>query len=154
MNGGRIGPPGGFSGERKRVKFVRTSPTALLGVDISSTAIKLLQLSRTGDRYRVEHYAVEPLPANAVVEKSVVEIDQVADAIRRAVERFPFVPSDPARLEPSSEPAGAVRQRSPTPARPALRKRIPPPIWRGWTRRPRCGSTCSRRWPRPGRPAT
>lgn len=87
MNGGRIGPPGGFSGERKRVKFVRTSPTALLGVDISSTAIKLLQLSRTGDRYRVEHYAVEPLPANAVVEKSVVEIDQVADAIRRAVER-------------------------------------------------------------------
>lgn len=69
------------------MKFVRTSPTALLGVDISSTAIKLLQLSRTGDRYRVEHYAVEPLPANAVVEKSVVEIDQVADAIRRAVER-------------------------------------------------------------------
>ena len=69
------------------MKFVRTSPTALLGVDISSTAIKLLQLSRTGDRYRVEHYAVEPLPANAVVEKSVVEIDQVADAIRRAAER-------------------------------------------------------------------
>ena len=69
------------------MRFVRNSPTALIGVDISSTAVKLLQLSRTGDRYRVEHYAVEPLPPNSVVEKNVVEIDQVADAIRRAVER-------------------------------------------------------------------
>ncbi len=69
------------------MRFVRNSPTALIGVDISSTAVKLLQLSRTGDRYRVEHYAVEPLPPNSVVEKNVVEIDQVAEAIRRAVER-------------------------------------------------------------------
>ena len=69
------------------MRFVRNSPTALIGVDISSTAVKLLQLSRTGDRYRVEHYAVEPLPPNSVVEKNVVEIDQVADAIRRAVDR-------------------------------------------------------------------
>ena len=69
------------------MRFVRNSPTSLIGVDISSTAVKLLQLSRTGDRYRVEHYAVEPLPPNSVVEKNVVEIDQVADAIRRAVER-------------------------------------------------------------------
>lgn len=69
------------------MRFVRNSPTALIGVDISSTAVKLLQLSRTGDRYRVEHYAVEPLPPNSVVEKNVVEIDQVAEAIRRAVDR-------------------------------------------------------------------
>jgi type IV pilus assembly protein PilM len=39
----------------------------LIGVDISSTAVKLLQLSQSGGRYRVEHYAVEPLPPNAVV---------------------------------------------------------------------------------------
>ena len=44
----------------------------LLGIDISSTSVKLLELSRQGDRYRVEAYAVEPLPANAVVEKSAV----------------------------------------------------------------------------------
>ncbi|MGV6851612.1 MAG: pilus assembly protein PilM, partial [bacterium] len=34
----------------------RTPP--LVGLDISSTAVKLLQLSQTGNRYRVEHYAV------------------------------------------------------------------------------------------------
>ena len=69
------------------MRFVRNSQAALIGVDISSTAVKLLQLTRTGDRYRVEQYAVEPLPPNAVVEKSVVEMEQVAEAVRRADQR-------------------------------------------------------------------
>lgn len=59
----------------------------LVGVDISSTAVKLLQLSQSGGRYRVEHYAVEPLPPNAVVEKNIVEVEAVGEAIRRAVQR-------------------------------------------------------------------
>lgn len=61
--------------------------TPLVGVDISSTAVKLLQLSETGGRYRVEHYAVEPLPPNAVVEKNIVEVEAVGEAIKRAVAR-------------------------------------------------------------------
>jgi len=56
-------------------------------VDISSTAVKLLQLSHSGGRYRVEHYAVEPLPPNAVVEKNIVEVEAVGEAIRRALNR-------------------------------------------------------------------
>ena len=60
---------------------------ALIGVDISSTAVKLLQLSQAGGRFRVEHYAVEPLPPNAVVEKNIVEVEAVGDAIRRAMAR-------------------------------------------------------------------
>jgi type IV pilus assembly protein PilM len=59
----------------------------LIGVDISSTAVKLLQLSHSGGRYRVEHYAVEPLPPNAVVEKNIVEVEAVGEAIKRAVAR-------------------------------------------------------------------
>jgi type IV pilus assembly protein PilM len=59
----------------------------LIGVDISSTAVKLLQLTQAGARYRVEHYAVEPLPPNAVVEKNIVEVEAVGDAIRRALAR-------------------------------------------------------------------
>lgn len=58
-----------------------------MGVDISSTAVKLLQLSPSGGRYRVEHYAVEPLPPNAVVEKNIVEVEAVGEAIKRAVQR-------------------------------------------------------------------
>jgi type IV pilus assembly protein PilM len=59
----------------------------LVGVDISSTAVKLLQLSQSGGKYRVEHYAVEPLPPNAVVEKNIVEVEAVGEAIRRALNR-------------------------------------------------------------------
>lgn len=69
------------------MKLVRNTQTALVGVDISSTAVKLLQLSRSGERYRVEHYAVEPLPPNAVVDKSVVEMEAVGEAIKRAFAR-------------------------------------------------------------------
>lgn len=60
---------------------------ALVGIDISSTAVKLLQLSQSGGRYRVEHYVVEPLPPNAVVEKNIEEADAVGEAVLRAVQR-------------------------------------------------------------------
>ena len=59
----------------------------LIGVDISSTAVKLLQLTQSGGKYRVEHYAVEPLPPNAVVEKNIVEVEAVGEAIKRAYSR-------------------------------------------------------------------
>ena len=72
---------------RKIVGIVTKGQPTLVGVDISSTAVKLLQLSRAGDRYRVEHYAVEPLPPNAVVEKNIVEVEAVGEAIKRAVNR-------------------------------------------------------------------
>lgn len=67
--------------------LITKSQPPLVGVDISSTAVKLLQLSRAGNRYRVEHYAVEPLPPNAVVEKNIVEVEAVGEAIRRAMAR-------------------------------------------------------------------
>ena len=57
----------------------------LLGIDISSTSVKLLALSRQGARYRVEAYAVEPLPANAVIEKNIAELDAVGQALSRAL---------------------------------------------------------------------
>ena len=59
----------------------------LLGIDISSTSVKLLELSRTGNRYRVEAYAVEPLPANAVVEKNIAELEGVGQALSRLLNK-------------------------------------------------------------------
>lgn len=66
--------------------FSRKAPP-LLGLDISSTAVKLLELSRSGNRYRVESYAVEPLAPNAVVEKNITDPEAVGETIRRAVKR-------------------------------------------------------------------
>ena len=47
--------------------FLSKKSNLMLGLDISSTSVKLLELSKSNDRYRVEAYAVEPLPPNAVV---------------------------------------------------------------------------------------
>ncbi|QKZ02693.1 MULTISPECIES: pilus assembly protein PilM [Pseudomonas] len=58
---------------------------SLLGIDISSTSVKLLELSRSGNRYKVEAYAVEPLPANAVVEKNIAELEGVGQALARVL---------------------------------------------------------------------
>ena len=56
----------------------------VLGIDISSTAVKLLELSHNGQRYRVEAYSVEPLPVGAVAENNIVELDVVGEAIGKA----------------------------------------------------------------------
>ncbi len=59
----------------------------LVGVDISSTSVKLLELSRTTSGYRIESYAVEPLPANAMNDKSLQDVEAVGEAIKRALKR-------------------------------------------------------------------
>lgn len=65
----------------------RKKSQIMLGIDISSTAVKLLELSKTGGRYRVESYGVEPLPANSVQEKNIADVEGVGDAIGRLVSR-------------------------------------------------------------------
>lgn len=61
--------------------------TPIIGIDISATAIKLLELSRSGGSYRVESYSVEPLPPNSVVDKNITDMDAVGEAIARAVKK-------------------------------------------------------------------
>lgn len=69
------------------LKFLGRKQPTILGLDISTTAVKLLELSKSGDRYRVESYAVEPLPPNSVIEKNISDVDGVGEAIKRAVKR-------------------------------------------------------------------
>ncbi len=59
----------------------------LLGLDISATAVKLLELTRSGDTYRVESYAVEPIPPNSVVDKNIADIRAVGEAISKVVKK-------------------------------------------------------------------
>lgn len=59
----------------------------ILGLDISSSAVKLIELARDGDTWRLECYAAEAVPPTAINEKSIVDIEAVGDSIRRAVKR-------------------------------------------------------------------
>ena len=65
--------------------FGKKKTTPVLGLDISSTTVKLLELSYSGGRYRVESYAVSSLPHDAVIEKNVNDIEGVANAVRSVV---------------------------------------------------------------------
>lgn len=59
----------------------------LLGVDISSTSIKVLELGGTQNRFLVESYAAEPLPPNSVTERNITDVKLVGEAIGRAVKK-------------------------------------------------------------------
>lgn len=59
----------------------------VLGIDVSATAIKLLEIGRNSAGYRVESYAAEPLPANAVVDKNIADVEAVGEAIGKAVKK-------------------------------------------------------------------
>ena len=63
--------------------FGKKKVIPVLGVDISSTSVKLLEISRSGEQYRIESYAVASLPPNSVVEKNIAELEAVAETVRK-----------------------------------------------------------------------
>ena len=68
------------------LRLYRKPNKGLIGVDISSTSVKLLELSvKGGNRYWVESYALVPLPEGSVVEKNILNPEAVADALERAL---------------------------------------------------------------------
>ena len=65
----------------------RRSRRRWLGLDIGSAAVKLVELSRVDEAYRVEAYAVEPTPAGSVVAGNISDARAVGEAIRSACRR-------------------------------------------------------------------
>ena len=65
--------------------FLKRKKPLLLGVDISTAAVKLLELSKAGVRYRVESYAVVPLPQDAVVDKTITKVEVIANTVKAVV---------------------------------------------------------------------
>jgi type IV pilus assembly protein PilM len=66
-----------------------SSARQLVGLDISSSSIKLVELSGGDkDAYKVERYAIEPLPRDAVVDGNIASLEAVSDALKRALRRF------------------------------------------------------------------
>jgi type IV pilus assembly protein PilM len=59
----------------------------LIGLDITTSSVKLIELTESGRSYRVESYAAEPTPPNAINEKAIVDAEAVGEAIRRAIKR-------------------------------------------------------------------
>ena len=63
---------------------------AVLGLDISPTAVKILELRRTNKQLRVQGFAVVPLMSNAIVDNVIKNPQNVISAIKAALEQMPF----------------------------------------------------------------
>lgn len=68
------------------LRLYRKPKKGLIGVDISSTSVKMLELSVKSGRYCVESYALVPLPEGAVVEKNIINPEAVAEALEKALD--------------------------------------------------------------------
>ncbi len=60
----------------------------MIGLDISTSDIKLVELSRSGEKgFKLERCATEPLPKGAVIDGNIENLEQVTDAINRVLKR-------------------------------------------------------------------
>jgi len=59
----------------------------LIGLDITTSSIKLVEFAQSGKGYRAESYAAEPTPPNSINEKAIVDAAAVGEAIKRAAKR-------------------------------------------------------------------
>jgi type IV pilus assembly protein PilM len=70
-------------------RLFRPKSPPLVGADISSSAIKMVEIADAGKgMYRVERYAIEPLPKDAVLEGNINNLDAVSDALKRCHKRL------------------------------------------------------------------
>ena len=84
------------------LRLYRKPSKGLIGVDISSTSVKVLELSVKNNRYWVESYALVPLPEGSVVEKNILNPEAGGDALERAVNLANVQSTDVALAVPTS----------------------------------------------------
>lgn len=71
--------------------FFSTKSSRLLGVDISSSSVKMIELSmvnKAENTLRLERYVIEPMPKEAILDGNINNLERVGDSIRRAWKRM------------------------------------------------------------------
>ena len=62
--------------------FLKSKSPPLIGIDISSSSVKMVELSHVGkgnQLYRMERYVIESMPAEAVTEGNIVYMEVVSE---------------------------------------------------------------------------
>jgi len=70
--------------------FLRAATPPLIGVDISSSSVKMVELSAAPKKggYVVERYAIESLPKDAITDGNINNLDAVAESVQLAWKRL------------------------------------------------------------------
>jgi type IV pilus assembly protein PilM len=62
--------------------------TPLIGIDISSTAVKMVELAGSVEKPELTRYTIEPLPRDAVADGNIANLETVGSAIERALRKL------------------------------------------------------------------
>ena len=70
--------------------FLRASTPPMIGVDISSSSVKMVELSESPKKsgYIVERYAIEMLPKDAVSDGNINNLEAVSETLERTLKRL------------------------------------------------------------------
>lgn len=70
--------------------FLNAKTPPLVGVDISTSAVKVVELSEQPKKkgYEVERYTIEDLPKDAVIDGNINNLDAVSESLTRAMKRM------------------------------------------------------------------
>ena len=74
---------------RLNLDIFKPKTPPLFGMDISSSSVKMVELVDAGKGVpRVERYAIEPLPKDAVVDGNIASLEAVAEAVQKGYKRL------------------------------------------------------------------
>lgn len=77
--------------ENLNLEFFQLKSPRLIGVDISASSVKMVELSmadKVKSIYRVERYSIEPLSAGAMQDGGIVNLEAVSESIERGWRRM------------------------------------------------------------------
>ena len=92
------------------LNFFNSQQRSLLGIDISSTSVKILEISHSSDRYCVEGYAIAALPEGAMDGVLVKDVDVVAGTIKNLLTTTHFTSKHAACAVPESSAISKIIQ--------------------------------------------
>lgn len=73
--------------KNKILEFFGYDTDPIIGLDIGSSAVKVLQMTKSNDKIRVDCFAMQPLEPGVILEKNIVDKDKVVSAIKEAMQK-------------------------------------------------------------------
>ena len=92
------------------LKLLKPKHYSILGIDISSSAVKILQISGSNDHLCLEGYGYELLPSNALDGHVIKDVNAIAACIKRVLTKAQLTARKVALAVPDSAVISKVVQ--------------------------------------------
>lgn len=79
---------GSIKGIKNMLQLFQPKHRSILGIDITSMAVKVLEISGQNDSLIIENYGREVLPAHAMEGNTIKDIDAVSQCIKKVIDRL------------------------------------------------------------------